>query len=71
MTTPRPLNPDALGPMYEALKKAAKAVNAAYEQAYAEWRDHDRIAARCDATISEWRAASRAALALAEKGTEK
>ena len=48
-----------------ALQKAEAAVNAAYAQADAEFRNHDTRAAQRDKLIREWRAEARSALGAA------
>lgn len=51
-----------------ALVRADVAVNAAYMQADAEWRDHMRVAEKQDKIIADWRAQRRAALSPAQGG---
>lgn len=51
--------------MRRALEKADAAVNAAYAQADAEFRNHDTRAAQNDKLIREWRAEARSALGAA------
>ena len=52
-----------VGELREALLGAEKAVQAAFGQADAEFRDHDKRAAKHEATIREWRTQRDAALA--------
>lgn len=60
-----------VGELREALLGAEKAVQAAFGQADAEFRDHDKRAAKHEATIREWRTQRDAALASAAPGGAK
>jgi hypothetical protein len=58
----KPIQPDPIAQVRAALTKADSAISAAYEQAYAEWRQHDRIAEKHDKVVYEGRNAIRAAI---------